>query len=267
MNLEDSNIFSVMKNTSGKIITDKKSNVEVNVIDCKSHRSSNVSPSDCLRIYHGSPREIVAQFGKGKENNDYGKAFYCTEDKYQADLWAVARTGSGFVYEYEIDTTNLNVLRITEKDVLLWLAILMSNREVSDLSIAGEINLKLFLDKYLTVDVNVYDVIIGYRADDSYFKFASAFIEGILTFDYLEEAMKLGNLGYQVAIKSKEAFNRLKLVNVHSLKSTALQKDYVNRDRIARNTYIDYERKSANDRIRNKNKVKDIYTFLNGGND
>ena len=215
-----------------------------------------------MRIFHGSAKQITVEFGKGKNNNDYGKAFYCTEDEYQAKLWAVSKNGFGYVYEYSIDIEGLKVLKIDENNVLLWIAILMDNRELSDLSSTGEVNLSLFIKKYLTVDINDYDIIIGYRADDSYFKFATSFIEGVLTYYYLVKSVKLGNLGYQVAIKSEKAFNRLTLKNSYFLQSPDLKNDYYKRDLLARNTYVDYERKVAYDRIRLKNKVKDVYSFL-----
>lgn len=215
-----------------------------------------------MRIFHGSNKQITVEFGKGKNNNDYGKAFYCTEDEHQAKLWAVSKNGWGYVYEYSIDTEGLKVLKIDENNVLLWIAILMNNRELSDLSPSGEVNLSLFIEKYLTVDVNDYDIIVGYRADDSYFKFATSFIEGALTYEYLVKSVKLGNLGYQVAIKSEEAFNRLNLMNSYFLQSPELKNEYRKRDLLARNTYLDYERKVAYDRIRLKNKVKDVYSFL-----
>lgn len=225
--------------------------------------SNSSKELDNMIIFHGSDKQITVEFGKGKNNNDYGKAFYCTEDEHQAKLWAVSKNGFGYVYEYSIDTEGLKVLKIDENNVLLWIAILMDNRELSDLSPSGEVNLSLFIKKYLTVDVNDYDIIIGYRADDSYFKFATSFIEGALTYDYLVKSVKLGNLGYQVAIKSEKAFNRLTLMNSYFLQSPELKNEYRKRDLLARNTYLDYERKVAYDRIRLKNKVKDVYSFLN----
>lgn len=138
----------------------------------------------------------------------------------------------------------------------------MSNRELADLSEVGQVNLKLFLEKYLTVNINTYDIIIGYRADDSYFKFASAFIEGVLTYEYLVKAIKLESLGYQVAVKSKRAFDRLIALESISIQSGKLKDEYNNRDRIARNTYSEYASRIAYDRVRLKNNINDIYKFL-----
>lgn len=217
---------------------------------------------DVLILYHGSYVNITPTYGLGNPKCDYGLAFYCTEDIYQAKLWAVAKTGTGYVYKFKLDTKDLNILKISEDNVLLWLAILMSNRELDDLSEVGQVNLRLFLEKYLTVDISTYDIIIGYRADDSYFKFASAFIEGALTYEYLVKAIKLGSLGYQVAIKSKRAFDRLIALDSISIQSNKLKSEFNNRDRIARNTYSDYASRVAYDRVRFKNNVNDIYKFL-----
>ena len=39
------------------------------------------------------------------------------------------------------------------------------------------------------VDYKDYDIIIGYRADDSYFSYAGDFVNGTLSFSDLSEAM------------------------------------------------------------------------------
>ena len=51
-------------------------------------------------------------------------------------------------------------------------------------------------------------------------------------------------------------------MNSYFLQSPELKNEYHKRDLLARNTYLDYERKVAYDRIRLKNKVKDVYSFL-----
>ena len=60
------------------------------------------------------------------------------------------------------------------------------------------------------VNVNAYDLIIGYRADDSYFDFAEAFLNNSITVEQLALAMRLGKLGEQIVIKSEFAFSRIK---------------------------------------------------------
>ena len=59
------------------------------------------------------------------------------------------------------------------------------------------------------VNVNAYDLITGYRADDSYFDYAESFINNGISVEQLAKAMRLGKLGEQIVIKSKFAFSRI----------------------------------------------------------
>lgn len=61
-----------------------------------------------------------------------------------------------------------------------------------------------------SVNVNAFDLITGYRADDSYFDYAESFLNNGISVEQLARAMRLGKLGEQIVIKSKFAFSRLK---------------------------------------------------------
>ena len=54
------------------------------------------------------------------------------------------------------------------------------------------------------------DVIIGYRADDSYFSFAEDFVNNTISVRDLNAAMQLGTLGEQVVLISEQAFRQIK---------------------------------------------------------
>ena len=54
---------------------------------------------------------------------------------------------------------------------------------------------KKFIKKYLKVDVKDYDIVIGYRADDSYFQIAESFLANQLALEVLGDALHLGRLG------------------------------------------------------------------------
>ncbi len=56
----------------------------------------------------------------------------------------------------------------------------------------------------------LYDLITGYRADDSYFDFAEAFLNNAITVEQLSRAMRLGKLGEQIVLKSQFAFSKIK---------------------------------------------------------
>lgn len=69
---------------------------------------------------------------------------------------------------------------------------------------------KQYLIDNFSVNVNAYDLITGYRADDSYFDYAESFLNNAISVEQLSQAMRLGKLGEQVVIKSQFAFSNLK---------------------------------------------------------
>ena len=96
-----------------------------------------------------------------------------------------------------------------------------------------------------------YDVIIGYRADDSYFAFAQDFLSGTISYRQLSNAMKFGNLGQQFVLKSKKAFSLLKYVDNHYADADTWFAQKESRDKLARREYFDAER--------NKRQRGDLY--------
>ena len=68
---------------------------------------------------------------------------------------------------------------------------------------------KRYLIDNFSVNVNAYDLITGYRADDSYFDYAELFLNNGISVEQLSRAMRLGKLGEQIVIKSKFAFSKL----------------------------------------------------------
>ena len=165
-----------------------------------------------MKIFHGSQCVIkVPQYGLGKVGNDFGLGFYCTESEDLAKEWSVQPNSDGFANAYELDMTGLNVLRLNtpEFTVLNWMAILVSHRQFKlKVPVAGAAY--HYLKSRFAVNVDAYDVVIGYRADDSYFDFAEAFLNNSISVEQLAVALRLGKLGEQVVIKSQEAFGRIR---------------------------------------------------------
>jgi len=165
-----------------------------------------------MKIYYGSDHVIQKPTkGLGRIGNDFGQGFYCTESEDLAKEWGVQPDRDGFANAYEIDLAGLNVLRLNtpEYTILNWMAILVSHRQFKlKVPVAGAAF--HYLKNRFAVNTEAYDVIVGYRADDSYFDFAEAFLNNSITVEQLSEALRLGKLGEQVVIKSKEAFGRMK---------------------------------------------------------
>ena len=165
-------------------------------------------------IYHGSNIVIekpLFHYEGSNKHNDYGLGFYCTLDIEMAKEWANRNINNGFVNKYSFNDEGLRILDLSNKSkysVLNWIAILIHYR---DLSLQDRIDYQKalsFLEKYF-INVEDYDVVIGYRADDAYFRFPLMFIQNVITFDKLEEIYQLGNLGKQYVLISQKAFSRI----------------------------------------------------------
>lgn len=165
-----------------------------------------------MKIFHGSQRIIeVPQYGLGKVGNDFGLGFYCTESEDLAKEWSVQPNSDGFSNAYELDIEGLNILHLNTPafTVLNWMAILVSHRQFKlKVPVAGAAY--HYLKSRFSVNVDAYDIVIGYRADDSYFDFAEAFLNNSISVEQLAVVLRLGKLGEQVVIKSQEPFDRLK---------------------------------------------------------
>ena len=173
-------------------------------------------------IWHGSS-EIIENpiFGVGKKNNDYGLGFYCTESEELAKEWACQIPGrDGYANCYDIDMEELSVLSLIDEKytILNWLAILAANRNFTTSTAVSKQGKEWLLNNFLP-DISNYDVIIGYRADDSYFSFARAFVNNEISLNQLSVAMRLGKLGEQIVLKSEKAFSRIVFKNYVIAKS------------------------------------------------
>ena len=196
------------------------------------------------KLYHGSISIIEKPiFGYGKTYNDYGPGFYCTESLEMAKEWGVSRNQDGYANCYEIECDGLQILNLNAREycILHWLTILLQNREF-DIPSGLALEAKEYLLANFSIDYNNYDVIIGYRADDSYFSFAQDFINGTISYRQLNNAMHLGRLGTQFVLKSKEAFDRIRFVGSEIAESSEWYAKKMIRDKTARREYFDVER-------------------------
>lgn len=168
-----------------------------------------------MNIYHGSKKIIEHPIVNGSnQRNDYGPAFYLTLDLESAKWWACKNNIVGVVNKYHITSSkfdSLKILDLTDKtkyNVLNWMAILMHFRQLdSSFKKTNELTLK-WLEKYY-IDVDDYDVVAGYHADDSYFRFPIRFLSNDLSIEDLEDVFKSGELGVQYAFISEKSIKSL----------------------------------------------------------
>lgn len=164
-----------------------------------------------ITIYHGSKQIVeVPTFGLGKKNNDFGLGFYCTESDDLAKEWAVSSLQNGFANRYLLDTEYMKVLNLNSPDytILNWIAVLVEHRLFSIKTPVARRAKRYLIDNF-AINVNAFELITGYRADDSYFDYAESFLNNGISVEQLARAMRLGKLGEQIVIKSQFAFSRL----------------------------------------------------------
>ena len=194
---------------------------------------------DLIDIYHGSDH-IIEQpvFGEGKPYNDYGRGFYCTEHAELAKEWACSSGRDGYANHYQLDMTSLSVLNLNgpEYNILNWLTILLENRKFNVADGMPQ-RAKAYLLEHFKVDYKKYDIIVGYRANDSYFSYAGDFVNGTLSLSDLSEAMRLGKLGEQVVLKSRKAFEALTFIEAIKAPREEYFAKYKLRDEEARGKY------------------------------
>lgn len=193
-----------------------------------------------MTIYHGS-KDIIKkpEYGKGKPYNDYGLGFYCTEYLDLAKEWACDDKHGGYANKYELNMTDLKILDLNGKDycILHWISILLKNRKVTlenDVSVAA----KEYILNNFPVDTSGYDIIKGYRADDSYFSYARDFLQNTISVKRLSQVMKLGNLGNQIVLISEKAFDQIRFVGFEEAPQNIHFPLRKKRDELARAEYL-----------------------------
>lgn len=196
--------------------------------------------NNIITIYHGSEKIIeVPEFGKGKPYNDYGLGFYCTEYIDLAKEWACDERHGGYANQYTLDLTGLRVLDLNSKEfcIIHWISVLLQYRKFTLDTDMGN-SAREYIIKNFPVDISSYDVVKGYRANDSYFSYARDFLQGGISVRRLAQVMKLGNLGNQIVLKSRKAFSQIKFVGYEEAPQAIHFPLRKKRDELARSDYL-----------------------------
>ena len=190
-------------------------------------------------LLHGSNQVVeTPELSQGNLHNDYGRGFYCTRLEEMAKEWACKNRKDGFVNRYELDMEGLRILNLADGNhtVLNWIAILLKNRTFR-LRSPIAIDVREYLIEHFAIDTAAYDMIIGYRANDSYFQYAESFVENTLPLRSLNRALMLGKLGLQTVLVSEKAFQQMTFIDAEPVDRTVYYPKFLERDTKARNTY------------------------------
>ena len=192
-----------------------------------------------IQLFHGSDHIVeMPDINAGNPRNDYGQGLYCTRDEKMACEWACRKNADGFVNIYDFDDEDLQILNLLDGhySILNWIALLLRFRTFRlDTEIA--IEARDYIIGNYSIDVSGYDVIVGYRADDSYFQYAEAFVSNGLSLRGLNRALHLGKLGEQTAIISEKGLEHLTFAGAFSADKNIYYPKFLDRDANARDTY------------------------------
>ena len=135
----------------------------------------------------------------------------------------------------------LHILNINDGSFTLlhWMGLLLNNRAFV-LATPLEREAKRYITDCFQVPLAGVDVIIGYRADDSYFSYARDFISGVISYEQLGKAMQLGSLGEQYCLKTEKAFQHRNARNGYK----DMEKETYHRGELYISRIIDEEMKS-----------------------
>lgn len=237
-------------------------NTSPNTIENREHAQvAKLIKSGKLMLYRGTKdKTLVPKFGMGKIDNDYGRGFYTTPNKELGKEWAWGTYDkglNGYLYTYELDLNGLEICDLTKLDSLHWMAELFYNRtfNLNQRTTAHEEDRKKFISKY-KLDTSSYDIIIGYRADDSYFTYAEDFLTGGIYRENIENALRFGDLGIQVFIKSKLGFSRMRHISIEEVPKI-YEMRYTKRDEQARIKYLEAKRNRDSSKLKQR-----IFDFI-----
>lgn len=231
--------------------------------------------SNTIKLYHGSPNRIVhPTYGMGKDTHDYGRGFYLTPDIELAKEWAMCRedTSIGWLHSYELDLKGLSILNFEEIDkqrAFYWATELLQHREPDDKESRGIYydDYKAYLLKHFALRSSDYDVVAGWRADDSYFRIVSSLMNDDLNIHLLEQSLRVGQLGIQYCCRSEKSFKHLRALAEAREVSTEYRERYLQRDRAGRKAFDELLNSSENKYHANRFTMHDILSALirNGG--
>lgn len=213
---------------NGKITSDGRVVAKIPTVEQKLNKK--------MILYHGSPNErIVLNPNGGNDRHDFGRGFYLTPSIELASEWSSCidfGNDVSYVHKYEVDLQCLKIFNFTSVSTLSWLAELIKHR-AGDTSSRYRKRSAEFIRRF-GISIDGYDIIVGWRADASYFLIAKEFARGNINVNILERLLNLGDLGLQYVLKTEKAYKSTKEVATIKCNRALCRKKYLLRDSLAR---------------------------------
>jgi hypothetical protein len=191
-----------------------------------------------ILVYHGSAAIVKKpKYGFGKVKNDFGPGFYTTRSEEMASEWSVLSedvVDFGYKNCYKLYVDNLNIIGIGE-DIALWLAVLAKFRGLESEDRDGRV--RKFVSMYYNKQLELADVIIGWRADDDIYRIVEDFLNNGISLETARKVLLLGGFGKQFVLKSKKAFDNIEFVRADKVKVSEYRLKARKRSELASRNY------------------------------
>lgn len=165
----------------------------------------DLSNENKLILFHGAKSIIDGSIDidHSKNNNDFGKGFYCGESFEQSALF-VSGFNTSSVYIISFDPQNLSHIDYkVNQEWMLTIAYFRGRLKAYD----DHPTIKRLIDK-----LNGIDYLIAPIADNRMFRIIDSFIEGEITDEQCIHCLAATNLGFQYVFKTEKALSQVEIL-------------------------------------------------------
>lgn len=164
---------------------------------------------ECLEnhvlLFHGAKTEISGDISveKSRQNNDFGKGFYCGESLEQSAMF-VAGFPKSSLYMLDFDKSGYKELKLgVERDWMLMIAFFRRKLTAYE---------KHPLIREILERLNGVDYVVAPIADNRTFQIIDSFIEGEITDVQCRHCLSATNLGNQYVFLTQRAADQIKIL-------------------------------------------------------
>ena len=140
-------------------------------------------------VYHGSSAEVrVPDLSKSREDIDFGRGFYLTEDETMAKKWACNKRHSVLnCYSLEMEGLQVKILKANDE----WFDYCIYHR--------------LEKQTQKPFDDSLFDIIIGPTANDKLFLILDMYMDGLVSKEHAIHIVNCMNYSDQIVLRTGHA--------------------------------------------------------------
>lgn len=194
-----------------------KSGLRLNKIKEQLFRE-DYSNKQSVVLFHGAKTDIVGELSllKSREDNDFGRGFYCGESFEQSAMFVSNFPKSSvYILQFTNDNDLKHIKFGVDRD---WMLTIAYYRKKIDEYASHPIIQRLIWQ------MNGVDYVIAPIADNRMFQIIDDFISGEITDIQCQHCLSATNLGYQYVFTTEKALKHIKLLRHCYLAKT--EKDY-----------------------------------------